>query len=265
MSPSSSDRQPVGAAPAWNCLRTRSGTTAKHVILALAIGCSLSAPCRAQATSADAGSATTLRSGAWALLFQIDRRFTLQRFEGLVVGLERSWSPRSAVRLGIQIRGHSEDRDSNRGFERLGLASRDEQHLESRDASTVLSLQYVARSNPQGRVHVYWAAGPRTSFRRVDREYSLSRSVDDGTDTSWQWIDEMQWSAGIEGALGVEWDPAPFFRLLAEYKSSAGFYLVRAETRASSSPGSPLRGWEYDGRGFLLGRSSTTFGLAVRF
>src|SRR3989442_1328560 len=80
----------------------RNSCTLKLVFDALVMMCLMPAAVRAQTTTEDR-SVGSLRGGDRALQFQIVENFTLRSFDGLMISLERHWSPRSALRFGVDL------------------------------------------------------------------------------------------------------------------------------------------------------------------
>jgi hypothetical protein len=235
------------------------------VLAALAIVASLTAASRAEEPAGEEEAVAPPRAPAWAMLFQVDRRFTLRSFDRLTLALQRTLRPGSAVRLGIQLAGFAQERDNGQRYESPSYQHRDANHVDYEAGSTLLRLLYVDYPRSEGRLRLFWAAGPQAGFRRSHQEFESSRfGGGSSTRTSRGSTRATSWSAGIGAALGAEWCAARSFALLAEYRISAGYYWGTA-TDSTSYADSSTSSAEYDQRYFWLGQSTAIFGLAVRF
>ena len=255
-----SDCNQLRIAPVGGHRRRATVVSAKRLLAAFVVAGSLPMPGRAQETPKAEEAVASLRAPAWALLFQIEPRFTLRSFNGLTLALQRSWRSGSAVRFGIVLASSAADLDWSQRQEAPNSLHFATEHRQLNEGSTVLNLRYVGYPRPEGRLRPYWDAGPQASFRRLHQESERSSSTGNSTSTSSVSGNGTFWSAGIGAALGAEWSAAGSFVLLAEYGISAAFGW--GTNRFASSPTESV---EYDQRYFLVRRSTAIFGLAVRF
>lgn len=234
-------------------------------LAALVVVCLPLPESRAQ-TSTEDRSVGSLRSGDWALQFQIAENFLLTSFDGLMISLERHWSPRSALRFGVDSDVGSTDQDSRMDAAADSLVSSVSSRSGSSDSeSATLKIDYVSYSNPEGRLHFYWAAGPNVTFSRSHAEQVSTSTRGDWVSTFRETTEGHAWGTALAGALGVQWFATRGLGFLAEYGASAGYDFGKASTvRTSESTTSPaIRGnsedkhhaFRFDSLGVRLGVS----------
>jgi hypothetical protein len=166
-----------------------------------------------------------LRSGDWALQFQIVENFALTSFDGLMLSVERHWSPRSALRLGVDLGIETSDRDRRSQAADSLHSSLSTEEGNDNSESVALKMQYVSYSNPEGRLHFYWAAGPSLSYRRGHGELVSKFGDGQSSGTAVETGESHDWGTALAGALGIQWFAARGLGLLAEYGASAGYFF----------------------------------------
>ena len=184
--------------------------------------------------------------GAWALQFGIDQHFTLRPFQGATVSAKKDVSETRAFRFGITLAAEF--------FNGAGDVERD--YNQQQLSATAQWLFYTEEDAERvGAVRLYAGAGPQAGFSR--RFNATTGPEDDGA------RDERTssvWSAGLSGALGVEWTLHRRIGLLAEYESSL---LFRRQWDMQTSSGFPDEENESSQTGFALEAGGVRFGVAV--
>lgn len=210
----------------------------------------------------------SLKEGMWAIQFGISSNFTLTTFEGSTFSLKYQLSDKNAVRCGITING-----TSNNGTN-LVSATYADTNLGSMPGNTSSKLQNIAfitqylwYINSNSPVHFYVALGPNVSYNYTesssDNVYNSNYLYDDRYSSS-----NKQWSAGVTGSAGVEWFPAQWFSLRAEYIDNLLYqWSSGSTTEDESSPHIGFVPGHYEksstSKGWTLSNSSVNFGLSV--
>jgi len=219
----------------------------KRVMLAIACVLipSLAGAAAPDSTSAPAGRANSLRSGVWALQFDINGDLlSVDEFSG-GVSLKRHFSAKSAVRLGIGLDGYTSSEEAENSLGDINDVDRDayEVYLE------MLLQRYV---NPGAPVNFYWGVGPYVSF--------FHTNSDNVTETQSSSSETDRLGVGARAMIGVEWFAAREISLHAEYTVVGGYFNAES-TQSVSGPGSSSSskdesdGWSFNTDGVRLGLS----------
>ncbi len=186
----------------------------------------------------------SLYDGAWAVQFRISENFTLSTFSGSIISIKRHYSERSALRAGLSLSLAALDAQSDRELTDTTITS----NHDSNAYSVRLELQYMRYTNPQGRLSPYWGVGPLVGYGDSSSKDSF------GGDTFKR--DSRAWELGLIGSLGVEWFPARYIGLHAEYGLSFT-YNNQKDTRKSPSGVQTDKStvWRFGGEGVLFGLS----------
>jgi hypothetical protein len=238
-------------------------------ICTFAIVCLIVLPLRGQNQRVDTNS---LKPGAWALQFGIGSNFTLTSIQGASIAAKYHLSESNAVRAGITLGGDLGDGTS---FNVQGQADTafflSSGNGSSHAATAALVVQYLWYANPNGVVHFYVALGPSFSYgySSGDNE-SIGSYISDHTSRVEFSTSSTQWGIGATGAAGLEWFPAAWFSLRAEYANGIQYQWESAENSRRTSVSTPgisgtfeknsssNKHWRFDNLG-------VSFGLNVYF
>ena len=197
------------------------------------------------------GAESSLRAGAWALLFQIGPDFTLSNFSGATVSVKRHFSTRSALRAGLNLSRNSLDLDSVSQRDTL-LIQQDSEHDQ---LSVGLDLEYLYYAAPASAVKLFFGAGPFFRFSSADQESSeATNQVSTENDDR---------RLGMNGIVGVEWFATESIGIHAEYGFSAGHQSHDATRSTGSELGTER--FELDGDGWFFGPRDVLFGASFYF
>ncbi len=199
----------------------------------------------------DPGRADPLQKGAWAIQFGITSDFTLNSFSGGIMSMKRHFSSRSALRGGLS--GSLESLDGvSQWSDPDTTASEDT----DRDAAGLgIELQYLYYSRPINGLSLYWGTGPSYRTNRDESGYSA-----DGRESR---RTRHQWSLGLLNSLGVEWFPAKFVGIHAEYGLALEYVSQSTEDNYLTELGRALRNSELDG--WRVDDRPVRFGVSVYF
>lgn len=164
----------------------------------------------------------SLRSGAWALLFEVGSNFTLEAFQGFTISAKRHFSDKRALRLGLGISGSVslDDEVIDRQLKGDTVTFQEDQEGDLNNESVDLIVQHLWYANPKAEVNFFFGVGPLLRF-------SHSKSETDATEISGgittlinSTSKETRWTAGFSAVLGVEWFATKHISFLAEYVNS---------------------------------------------
>jgi hypothetical protein len=224
---------------------------------------------RAQDQSTEKNS---LKQGAWALQFGIRPNFTLTSFQGATIAAQYHLSEANAVRAGISIGGNIGDATGLNTQLNADTSTSSVSNGNSTNSTNVgLTVQYIWYMNPGEVVHFYVGVGPSLSYDHRHSEQQIgynpgfpysTASTSTSTNTTW--------AAGATGVAGIEWFPAAWFALHADYSEAINYAWSSAtsEQRSSSSiPGSASYGSKSSGsnKGWGFSGQGVNFGLSVYF
>ena len=176
-----------------------------------------------------------LHPGMWALMFQIDEDIVPKPFEGLGIALKRHWSRKTALRLGFDI-GLSVDEadlESKRSVDDT-LQNELNDFNKTNGQSVAVELLYMMYPWPDSYVNFFWGLGPVISFSRSDRKREGDTvHYDSGSSQLYRsYYYHRSWSAGLKGAVGVEWFATRRISFHMEYQSTLTYqsrYTEREE------------------------------------
>lgn len=187
----------------------------------------------------------SLRKGATALQFQIAPNFQLSSFQGAIFSGKRHFSDRSALRVGLDLKGtfFNDERDRENTVDTL--TSSDFLEKDGNSQSYGVTAQYVYYPNPNPKVNVYLGSGPFVSYNRFTRDESRERQ--DPFQESSQLVSSSGsgWTVGLSSVLGAEWFIAKNISLSAENRFLIGYHSNKTEGSVESQPGSGNPGQEY--------------------
>ena len=203
---------------------------------------------------ADSFSKDAMTAGSWSLQFGIQSSFRLGVFDGYLISCKRHYSPNSAIRLGLTVRGDLADCDDDDRWDR-GLDFRYKE-VDGYSVSFSLVAAYQYYANPQRRVKLYYTLGPSVggSRSRSDSEITQNRSGILSKATTWRYSYSVY--AGLLATLGTEWFVAENISLLAEYGVTIRYLYGYQEDASGSHFSSDIdRRFEFIPRGVLFGLS----------
>jgi hypothetical protein len=214
-----------------------------------------------------------LHEGAWALQFGIGGNFTLTAFQGTSIAAKYHLSESNAVRAGVSLNANLRDNGSDGVSKVEGGGSGQINSLNARSVSATLSFQYLWYAAPTGVVHFYVGAGPVISFSRETQDtddtfISTGASLSSRREQrAWR---RTSWGLGAGGAVGVEWFPARWASLRAEYGDEIKYEWGRSTTdqqSTTSAPGStPSSSANSEtSKAWLFNTLGVTFGLNIYF
>jgi len=198
-------------------------------------------------------SETTTKAGPWALLFQVQKNFSLTEFQAGMVSVQRDLCGCAAVRLGAGVYGASSD------------ATGDGSTTDETDVSfTAAYLRYL----PGGQdVRVFLGAGPEVGFNRTSSLASSSLSGDTTVIYFEEESKEHSWYVGCGALLGDEWRLTPHIAVTGEYSTSAIYTSTRVDKtdRRRVDDGQWETTWQRhpDTTGWSFGRMEVKLGLTV--
>jgi hypothetical protein len=203
----------------------------------------------------------SLQEGAWALQFAIDRDFQLRSFQGATISLKKHRSDGSAWRLGL---GLALDFDTGEDFSTSGSGYTADSDANSQAISLV--IQKIIYTAPDAPMNFFYGYGPTSSYSHS----SSTRTIiypSSGTNFQEKEKTRHSFSAGISGAVGVEWFPTRSISILAEYGTAMTFSTSKSTDtiRESDDDGDTQRTAEKVSNGFSLTASAVKFGLSAYF
>ncbi len=164
-----------------------------------------------------------LHPGMWALMFQIDEDIVPKPFEGLGIALKRHWSRKTALRLGFDIglSVNEDDSESKRSVDDT-LQNESDGFNKTSGQSVTVKLLYMMYPWPDSYINFFWGLGPVISFSRSDREHERDTvQYDSGSSQLYRSsYYSRSWSAGLKGAVGVEWFATRRISFHMEYQST---------------------------------------------
>ena len=216
----------------------------------------------------------SLKPGAWALQFGIGGNFTLTSFQGASFAAKYHLSESSAVRAGISIGGNTGDATGSSTMNQTDtITYLGSQNKSSNNQALNFMLQYLWYANPKGVIHFYTAIGTSLLYyRQSDNQDGSTTLVGTAGYVSWTTSSYVtkQWGAGVVGAAGVEWFPAQWLSLRAEYGEGIQYQWASSTTTETSSlstsaVSNAFRTSSSDGDGWTLYNISASLGLNVYF
>jgi hypothetical protein len=205
----------------------------------------------ADCVAEDSGRADPLREGAWAVQFGITPNFTLNTFSGGILSMKRHFSSHSAVRGGLS--GSLQSLDEKDGWSLSDTAASADNAWDTR--SLGIELQYLYYPRPTSEAALYFGTGPSFQSSKDDQEYRADERRNGRT--------RHEWTLGLVNSLGVEWCPAKFIGIHAEYGLEV-VYVSRSESSTSPTDSGPyLR--ESDSHGWRVANRPVRFGVSVYF
>lgn len=138
--------------------------------------------------------------GDWALMFQIDKNFTLKDFSGALISFQKKLSDRNAIRWGLNLNGgYSEQRNNPN------------QKTTTGDAHIGVSMNYLWYAHISNNIRFYYGLGPLVAFGYNHSKNSQNSGVNVTKQT------RLTEEVGLNGVAGVEWFVRQRISLLAEY------------------------------------------------
>ena len=206
---------------------------------------------------------TTL-AGRWALQFQVNDNFSLKSFQGSIISAKWRRSAHSAFRLGVSLRGHFLDGDTETSEQDTLI---NEANREDTNWSFGISGQYITKLDGTEGITPFIGIGPTVSFGGSNDQRTttfLSQGVVQDRTID---IENRNWQAGVVGVLGVEWFLCSEISISAEYGVSIQYRKEESESsfrRRSLNPTdiiedtidkTDLSGFEISPQNVLLGVS----------
>ena len=186
---------------------------------------------------------TRMNPGKWALMFQIDKNFTLKDYSGALISFQKTLSERNAVRLGLNLSGGYKEQKSSAT-----------QKTTTGNFHIGVTLNYLWYAHVSNNIRFYYGLGPIVAFGYDHTKNSQNSGANIEKQTT------LTEEIGLDGVAGVEWFVRPRISLLAEYvpsltgkfKSTVNKSTFAAKTKSSESD-------------IHLGPLPVRFGVAVYF
>lgn len=203
--------------------------------------------------------------GSWSVQFQIADQINLEPFNGKAISLKYHLSEKSAIRLGLNLGLGSDDSDSEHSYTyRDTLEDLSELESESSSQMAQLNLVYMLYPNPDGKVKLFYGAGPLVMVSRTKSEReSIDTTGDSMKESHWG----RSWALGLIGIFGAEWFATDAISFHAEYRAIARYMRTNSEvdrTSYNDSRASIITSdkesddWDFDA-------SKVTFGISLYF
>lgn len=186
--------------------------------------------------------------GKWALMFQIDKNFTLKDFSGSIISVQRNLSNDNAIRLGLNLSGGYNVQRNN--------------PTEKKTTGTFhigISTDYLWYIYANQEVRFYYGIGPDLAFGYNH----VKNSQNSGVIVSKQ-INKTE-KLGINGVAGVEWFVRPQISLLAEYVPALTSNYKSTINRTSNTNSGISTRTKTRTNGIHFGPNPVRFGIAVYF
>jgi hypothetical protein len=247
-----------------------------RLLCGIAVGALTSWNAIAQNSPSDSNS---LKSGAYALQFGVGSNFTLTSFQGSTIALQYHLSESNAIRAGVTFNGNFSD-----GTDLFNQVTGDTGHTtasgdnSSHSASISFTVQYLWYQNALAPVHFYVGIGPSVSYSYNDQRNAQASTPQTpyfysfGND--WTRLNYTnttnQWALGVRGMVGVEWFPARWFSLHADYGEAIQYHWNSNKTTAdgilSSSTGANTTITDKgSSKGWAISSIGVSFGASVYF
>ena len=208
-----------------------------------------------------------LQPGSWSVQFQIADDFNLSPFNNKVISLKYHLSEKSAIRVGLNLDLDSDSREGERTLTSQDSLVHDSTYeWESSSQTIQLNLIYMHYPNPEGRVKLFYGAGPLVLFTRATSEredHDFNSSGYRSKESRW----ERLWGVGLIGIFGAEWFATDAISFHAEYRARVKYSRGKNETDKTryyetgadtSSIESETDYWRFDA-------SLVTFGISLYF
>ncbi len=146
---------------------------------------------------------TKMNPGNWALMFQIDKNFTLKNYSGALISFQKTLSDRNAVRLGLNLNGGYNEQKSSAT-----------QKTTTGKFHIGVSMNYLWYAHVSNNIRFYYGLGPIVAFGFDHTKNSQNSGANITKQTT------LTEEIGLDGVAGVEWFFRPRISLLAEYVPS---------------------------------------------
>jgi hypothetical protein len=184
-------------------------------------------------------------SSSSALQFTIGPDFQLASFHGSLLSWQHQLSRTRAYRIGIGIGGslgnsdgagddwsYRLDSDST-ALDSAAATNRTSSDMKSFNLDLV--SQYLWQHNHGRPVMFYWGVGPSFHYSRNRSQSSwdeTSFATGSRTEVRRMWGSQSNWrlGAGVSSTAGAEWRVTAHLSLLAEYRASAQYTYLEADT-----------------------------------
>ena len=182
-------------------------------------------------------------TGDWALMFQIDKNFTLKNYSGALISFQKNLSNRNAVRWGLNLNGgynqqkNSPTQKTTTGKFHIGV-----------------SMNYLWYAHVYKHIRFYYGLGPVVAFG-YDHTRNSQNSGANVTEQS-----TLTEEVGVDGVVGVEWFVRPRISLLAEYVPSLTGKFQSTVNKGTFNPRTKTSGADIH-----LGPLPVRFGVSVYF
>lgn len=196
-----------------------------------------------------------LAPDTWALQFAVTPDFTLGSFSGTAVSIQRQYSERRALRLGVSLALSREDQ------ERVRTQPDGVIDFSSTGLNTEIGLTFLWYQETVRPIRYFGGVGPRAL---VHLGRSSSEQVAGTGSISTATISETRWGGGIEGIAGVTWMIHPQLTVHAEYGINA-IFTRRSTSNEMSGDEGLLQSEEVSQNRFHFGASGVRFGFSVYF
>lgn len=207
-----------------------------------------------ESASADDYSKDALKAGSWSLQFGIQSYFRLGAADGFLISCKRHYSPNSAIRFGLTVRGNlANNEDDDRSNQGQSTTYRE---VDGYSGSFDLVAAYLHFANPQRRVKLYYGLGPFVGGSRSRSDFKSTKNDFGTRSTESTWRHSYSVYIGVRGLLGTEWFVAENISLLAEYGVSIRYLYDYYEDFSGRRFSSDItRSFEFLPRGVLFGLS----------
>jgi hypothetical protein len=231
--------------------------------LILAMAVFLMNPGGVLAVSPDAKEGTP-HKGSQALQFQVASNFRLTTFQGSLISYIKFLSDRRALRVGVDVLGHTGDRDITFEFPDYdslrGEGNPEDWNHQYALVSQLLTLQ------KKGPIRFYYGGGPKLSYVNTGRESIDFRIYYDELERVSSKDTYRTWGLGLSGTAGVQRVLNDYLTLHAEYGLSIMYQWGRqtSEYQFTENPERDKKSTT-DISSFDVRSEGVRFGLSVYF
>lgn len=193
-------------------------------------------------------SQSNMEHGDWALMFQIDKNFTLKDFSGTLISFQRTLSNRNAIRWGLNLDGGYSEQKNN-----------PTQKTTTGNFHIGVSMDYLWYAHVSHDIRFYYGLGPIVGFGYDHTKNSQNSGVNVTKQTT---VSEQ---IGLNGVAGVEWFVKPRISLVAEYVPAlTGQYQSKVNKIINTNADTSIR-TKTSSTDIHLGSMPVRFGVSVYF
>jgi hypothetical protein len=206
-----------------------------------------------------------IHRGTMALQFQLGDAFSLRGNQGFVVSGLYYLSPRTAIRVGIDLNAAITGGTSNsRHYSDLDSAFVNNRYNEDRDGERFnIMANYVKYYPVKSELNFYWGAGP---LARFSRDWSDVNFDNTGSGGAIKYTAKyLGWSAGFSGVAGAVWYPTKRIGITADYGASVEYAWYRMESTQTFDNANYNYSRKNDRHSIDFGIDGVAFGITIYF